>query len=102
MVSRVCATNRFGILVLGLLLIASAGCDRPGTTEGPDRSSFASPLTVSPFISTAIVPQQVGLAPAFGVTCVGFPAVSTRFDLVIVNGGGSLFISQLGFRLLDA
>ena len=102
MVSRVGATNRFGILVLGLLLIVSAGCDRPGTSEGPDRSSFVSPLSVSRVISTAIVPQQVGLAPALGVMCVGFPAVSTRFDLVVVNGGGSLFISQVGFRLLDA
>jgi hypothetical protein len=56
---------------------------------------------VSPLISTAIVPQQVGLAPALGVACVGFPAVSTRFDLVIVNGANDLFIQQIGFRLLD-
>src|SRR5262249_2097596 len=102
MVSRACATNRFGILVLGLSLVIAAGCDRPSTSEGPDHASFASPLAVSPLITTAIVPQQVGLSPALGINCVGFPAMRTRFDLVIVNAGGSLFISQIGFRLLDS
>jgi hypothetical protein len=57
---------------------------------------------VSPIVTTAIVPQQVGLSPALGINCVGFPAVRTQFDLVIVNGGTGLFISQIGFRLLDA
>jgi hypothetical protein len=100
MVSRVCATNGFGILVLAVSLITSVGCDRP-MSEGPDIGILATPLSVSPFVQTAIVPQQVGLAPALGINCVGFPAVTTRFDFVIVNGPNDLFIQQIGFRLLD-
>lgn len=101
MASRGCTTNRFGILVLIASFIVTVGCDRPGTSEGPDHSSFASPLTTSPLFTTAIVPQQVGLAPALGVICVGFPAFTTRFDLVVTNGNNDLFIKQIGFRLLD-
>jgi len=104
MVSRACATNRIGILAVGLALIVSVGCDRPGTSEGPDKSSFAfaSPVAVSPFITTAIIPQQVGLAPALGVLCVGFPAVTTSVTLVFnTSPGDNLFIQNIGFRLLD-
>jgi len=101
MVSRVCATNSFGILALAASLVVSVGCDRPSTSEGPDFAKFVAPLSVSPFVTTAIVPQQVGLAPALGIRCVGFPAVTTRFDFVIVNGPNDLFIQQIGFRLLD-
>src|SRR5262245_7561721 len=98
--SRVCATNSFGILVLAVSLIVTLGCDRP-MSEGPDLGRFATPLSVSPFVRTSIVPQQVGLAPALGINCVGFPAFTTRFDFVIVNGPNDLFIQQIGFRLLD-
>jgi hypothetical protein len=100
MVSRVCTTNSFGILVVAVSLIVSVGCDRP-FSDATDIGTFATPLSVSPFVTTSIVPQQVGLAPALGVVCVGFPAVTTRFDFVIVNGPNDLFIQQIGFRLLD-
>src|SRR6185436_11196376 len=100
MVSPGCTTNRFGILALAASLIVSVGCDRP-MSEGPDIGTFATPLSVSPFVQTAIVPQQIGLAPALGINCVAFPAFTTRFDFVIVNGPNDLFIQQIGFRLLD-
>src|SRR5262245_63186097 len=98
--SRVCATNSFGILAVAVSLIVTVGCDRP-YSDAKDIGTFATPLSVSPFVQTAIVPQQVGLAPALGINCVAFPAFTTRFDFVIVNGPNDLFIQQIGFRLLD-
>jgi hypothetical protein len=101
MTSRGRSANNFGILTLAAVLVVAAACDTDYSNR-PHLATFASPLAVTPFIATSIVPQRIGLTPVFGIRCVAFPSLTTRFDLVIdLAGGSDLFMQQVGFTLLD-
>ena len=99
--SRGWLANKFGIGALAGALTVAAACD-VDYSKRPHLASFASPLAVTPFFTTSIVPQRIGLTPVFGIRCLAFPSLTTRFDLIVdLEGSSDLFMQQVGFTLLD-
>jgi len=78
----------------------TAACDDNNDSTKTPLVSFAPLASTLPF-TTAILPPRLGIAPIFGFGCPVFPAVTTRFDLVIVSAGRDLFMNELTIRLLD-
>lgn len=99
-------SQRANRLVVAALVAAgmwTAACDdNHDTPTKPHQVSFVGlPLVATVPFTTAIFPQQLGFTPIFGLGCGTFPALTTRFDLVIVSGGRDLFMDEVTLNLLD-
>ena len=95
-------SNKFVVLALAGSMLATVKCDSKPTTSNSPAVAFASPLALTPLVTTSIVPQRLRLTPVFGAGCLTFPSLRTQFDLVVVQGGGfEIFLHEATIRLLD-
>src|SRR5439155_12994975 len=102
MVCSARTANKSVVFALASSMLAAVACDSKPTTSNSPAVSFASPLAVTPLVTTSILPTRLALTPLFGVGCLTFPSLTTRFDLVVVHAGTrDLFMREATIRLLD-
>jgi len=95
-------SNRLVAAAFVAVITMTAACDNDnGPSKVPLTNFGSGPLVSTIPFTTSIVPQRLAFSPIFGFGCPTFPALGTRFDLVIVSASRDLFIGEVTLNLLD-